>query len=253
MAANSITIDSVVRDYLDQSEQSNHKYFKCWNLAFRGMEDMGIDFFYNVRSVKLPIQANKTVNLPADYINYTKIGVFNNRGEVIPLKFNNKLTTFGDLFPNRIEKTTDNTLYNDYSPQSGVFYNYWNGSAYGNLYGVPSGQPFVGSFKIDKVNNIVLLNDNFFYDYVVIEYVAAPTEGEEYHVPLEFREALVSWIGWKDIQMMPSTRKGNLGDKRDRRQEYFNARRLANARYKPFYVNEAYEINLESQRLTVKA
>ena len=43
-----ITIDSIVRDYLDEAELSNHKYFKCWQLAFRGMEQLGIDFFYNI-------------------------------------------------------------------------------------------------------------------------------------------------------------------------------------------------------------
>ena len=65
-----ITIDSVVNDYLDESEQSNHKYFKLWQLAFRGMEQLGLDFFYQVKSVKLPVDAtNQTVLLPADYIN----------------------------------------------------------------------------------------------------------------------------------------------------------------------------------------
>ena len=43
-----------------------------------------------------------------------------------------------------------------------------------------------------------------------------------------------------------------LGEKRDRKHEFYNERRLANARYRPFYLDEAYELALESTRLTVK-
>lgn len=61
-----ITIDSVILDYMNEAELSQQKYFKLWHLAFRGMEDLGMDFFYRVQAVKLPINANKTVTLPAD-------------------------------------------------------------------------------------------------------------------------------------------------------------------------------------------
>jgi hypothetical protein len=70
-----IELDSVINDYLSESEQPIHKYFKVFHLAFRGFENLGLDFFYHVKSVKLPINANLTVNLPADYLNWTKVGV----------------------------------------------------------------------------------------------------------------------------------------------------------------------------------
>jgi hypothetical protein len=248
-----ITIDSVIKDYLDESEQSNHKYFKCFNIAFRGMEQLGLDFFYNIKSVKLPVNPNQTVALPLDYVNYTKVGVFNDIGEVIPLTYNSKLTTFADLFPDRFDKITDNTLYSYYSPQNAIFYNYFSGAGYGNVYGLPSGAPFVGNFKIDAQNSLILLNDSFYYKYIILEYIASPTEGEEYFVPVQFREALLAYIAWRDIANVPSSRKGSLGDKRDRRSEFYNERRLAQARFRPFYLDAAYQLNLESQRLTVKA
>lgn len=142
-----ISIDSCVKAYIDESEQSMNKYFKLWQLAFRGMEQLGLDFFYQVKSVKMPVNDNKTVTIPPDYVKYTKIGVLNNRGEVVPLIYNNKLTTYADLSANRLEKTQDNTLYDWYNPKSPYFFNYWNGNLVGNLFGVPSGAPFVGTFK----------------------------------------------------------------------------------------------------------
>ena len=52
---NYITIDSVINDYIDESEQSVHKYAKLYNIAVRGMEKLGLDFFYKIRTVKIPI------------------------------------------------------------------------------------------------------------------------------------------------------------------------------------------------------
>ncbi len=90
---NYITLDSVINDYIDESEQSVHKYAKLYNIAVRGMEKLGLDFFYKIRTVKVPVDTtNYTAQLPNDYISYTKIGVLNSVGEIIPLKFNSKMT-----------------------------------------------------------------------------------------------------------------------------------------------------------------
>ena len=247
-----ITAQEIVSSYLDESEQSIHKEFKCWQLCFRAMKELGLDFFYQIKSVKLPINANLTVNLPSDFLNYTKIGVFNDRGEVIPLKFNNKLTLFQDLQPTRLQTTQDNTIFDYYTWNSPIFYNYYNGYGVQPVYGAPSGGPFVGSFNIDSTNGVLLLDEYFYYDYIVIEYVAAPKQGETYYVPIQFFEAVLAYIRWKDIISLPSSRRGNLGDKRDRRHEYYNERRLANARWRPLRLMEAYEWNLENSRVTIK-
>lgn len=248
-----IKLDEVVNLYLDRSEQSYHRFFKCWHIAFEGFEQLGIDFFYQIKSVKLPVLANKTVIIPADYLNYQKIGVFNAAGEVIPLKYNDKLTTYADLNPNRLSKTVDNTLFDLYSANSPIFYNYWNGDAFVNLYGCPSGAPFVGGFKIDDTNGIILLDENFGYDYICMEYMASPKEGEDVYLPVQFKIALMWYIAWQDIAFLPTTRKGGLGDKEQRKKNFFNERRLANARWRPLYLDQAYELNLEMTRMTVKA
>lgn len=250
-----VQIDAAVNEYIDRSEQSNHKFFKLWHIAFSGMEQMGLDFFYRIKSVKLPVNANLTVNLPADYLNYTKIGVLNNNGEIIPLDYNSKLTTYADLLPTRLEQTQDPTLISYYQCNTPVWYNYWNDGTYSNLYGVPSGAPFVGSFKIDNDAGIVLLGESFGWPYLMVEYLASPTPepNGNYQIPMQFKEALISYIGWKDIEFIPSSRRGTLGDREQRKRNFFNERRLAVARWKPITIAEAYQANLESQRLTIKA
>lgn len=248
-----ITAQEIVAAYLDESEQSIHKEYKCWQLCFRAMTELGLDFFYQIKSVKLPINANLTVTIPSDFLNYTKIGVFNGQGEVIPLTYNNKLTFFQDLQPTRLQTTQDPNLFNFYCGNGNIFYNYWDGYVYQPIYGAPSGGPFVGNFNIDRTNGVILLDESFCYPYLVIEYIAAPKQGETYYVPIQFFEAVLAYIRWKDIISLPNSRRGTLGDKQQRRKEYYNERRLANARFRPLYLMDAYEWNLENSRLTIKS
>ena len=251
---NYITIDSVINDYIDESEQSVHKYAKLYNIAVRGMEKLGLDFFYKIRTVKIPIDTtNYTAELPNDYISYTKIGVLNSVGEIIPLKFNNKMTYYADQQPDRLALTQDDTLATWYQSDLPLWFIYWDGYGFNNIYGLPSGSPFVGSFNIDDSNGVVLLNQYFYYSYLMIEYLSSGNPDEPFRIPIQFREALLSFLAWRDIASMPSTRKGNLGDKRDRKQEFYNQRRIANAQFKPLYLMQAYEQNLDTQRMTVKA
>lgn len=247
-----VSLDTVVNLYLDRSEQGVNKYYKCWQLAFSGMEEMGLDFFYQIKSVKLPVLSNLTVSLPDDYLNYTKVGVLNSVGEIIPMGYNNNLTTYADLQPDRLTVTEDNTIIDIIQFNTPIWYNYWNNGAFSTLYGVPSGSPFIGNFKIDNHNGVLLLNENYGYDYVMLEYVATPKQGEEYYIPIQFKTALLWYIAYNDIAMMPNNRKGSLGDKEQRRRQYHNERRIANARYRPVDLQSAYQWSMEQQRLTVK-
>lgn len=234
-----ITLESVILDYIEESEQSIHKYMKLFNLAFRGMDNLGVDFFYEVRTFKLPINSNGTVTIPENCLNWIKVGLFNFNGEIIPLAYNDKLSNYADLNPNRKTKNEDvtygnlNTLYSLSSP---CFYNYWDGVGFGYLYG--SGW-IGGTFKVDMTNNVIILDNWNNCNYIVLEAMISPKTEEDYYVPMVFREALIEWLGWRDIKHIPSSRKGSLGDKRDRQHDYYNARRLAIADWQPFNLEQA--------------
>lgn len=247
-----ITLDSIVLDYLNEANLSSNQYFRIWHITYRGLEDLGMDAFYQIKSIKLPVNSNLTVTLPADYVNWSKVGVLNNIGEIIPLNHNDKLTTYADLSPDRLEKTQDGTLGTQ-SLGNWTWYNYWNGYSYINIYGVPSGAPFVGSFKIDLANGVILLDQNYQYEYVMLEYVASPQAGGEYYVPMQFREALISWARWRDNISIPAkthVANSNIGM---RRHDYFEDRRKALAKWKPLRISEAYQSSQEFTRLTIRS
>ena len=250
-----ITLDSCITDYLDEAELSIHKYSKCFSAAFRAMDDLGIDFFYQIRTVVLPVNANRTVNTPSNCLKVVKVGAINQAGEVMALNINYNLTSYADLFPNRIAKIEalappDSLVNLDLNVNA--FNNFWSDNTFSTLYGLPSGAPFIGQYKVDDANGVLILDPSFAYDYVVLECVMLPQEGEEYYVPIQFREAIIAFISWKDIKSLPNTRRGTLGDKRDRKHDYYNERRLAIARYKPFMPEEMHQLNIANTRLTVK-
>lgn len=247
-----IPIDECINSYISESQQSIHVFYRLWQMAFRIQTDLGIDFFYQIKSVKLPINPNFTVDLPSDYIKYSKVGVLNDVGEIIPLMYNDKLTTYAEFSPDRLQKTQDDTLFNWYWYNTPIWYNFWTGNSFTTLYGMPSGAPFVGNFKVDNNAGVILLNETFSYDYVMLEYTASPQEGQQYYIPIQFKEAMIAGLAWLDIRSIPSSRRGNLGDKRDRRSEFYNQRRLAWARYRPLHLEEAYQWSQMATRLTVK-
>ncbi len=248
-----ISVDECITAYMDRAELSNHKYFKLWHIAFEGMQDMGLDAFYVVKSVKLPVNANLTVTLPADYLQYSKVGVLNEQGEIITMGVNNKLTVAFDLNPTRLEQTQDNNIPTQLNQQGVWWYNYWNGQGFSNMYGYPSGNPHIGSFKIDNANGVIVLSENFSYSYVMLEYTASPKEGGEYYIPVQFRTALIAYLGWQDTFFIPRKTHVANANSGTLQHNYYNQRRLAIARYDPVNLPDLYEWNLQNQRLTVKA
>ena len=248
-----ITLDSVIADYLGESEKSNHRYKKVFDISYRGMDFMGMAYFYQVITEKLPVNANLTVTLPGRCLNVIKAGVLNSGGEIVTLYINNKITTYADLLPTRISKVEDTSIFNwNAQIDAGWYYNYWGNGAYNNLYGLPSGAPFAGSFTYDNANGVIVLNPDYQFDYLMVEMLLSPVAGEEYYIPVQFREAMIAWIWWKDSKAI-NVKRGSVGVSRDLKDEFGNAFRLAVKAYNPFNIEQAFQSSQESTRLAIKS
>jgi hypothetical protein len=246
-----ITLDSVILDYLMEAGKSNNDYMKAYHIAYRGFEQMGINYFYQVVDIKIPVNANKTATLPGNIINWITVGRLNSRGEIIPLYYNDKLTTFAGLSPDRLTNTQDDSTIGANQNEDGNW-GYWNGSSYTNIYGAPSGQPIAGSFKIDLNNGIILLDENYNEDYIMLKCVVSPQEGQDCMIPVQFREALVAWLWWKDGKSRSIRTHMQLGAARDAKKEFYNELRNAVAAFKPSRIYEKYQAHQESSRQAIK-
>lgn len=229
----SIDLDSIIYDYLGASEQPEHKYKKIFDIAYRGMDHLGLDFFYKIKSVLLPVLGNRTVQLPGDCLQWTKIGYFD-RGQVIAFGYNNRQSSFAGLQSNRLASSLSGQLFSNYDGVACAFYNYCGDI----LYGVGC-ESYEGAFSI--ADGFILLDPAFGWTNICLEYVSNPGAAEgTYYIPVQFREAMLAWIAWQDIQFLAPSRRGTVGDKRERERVYYNFRRLALAQYKPFRLEQMY-------------
>lgn len=247
-----VPLSEVIYQYLDQSKQTNAEYRRLWTIGVRGVEEMGMDVFSTTKTVKLVVNANKTVDLPSDYIGFSKVGVFNADGEVATLKRNKNLSSYKINQADRTENNTDNTTGNSYRLQDLAFVNYFDGARYVNIFGTGSALLSAGNFDIDEEQGILYLDNEYGHDYVVMEYLSSPADDVDYKIPIQVREAVLAYIAWKDIEHLPLGRRASLGDKQLRRKEYYNQKRNANLRENPVMLWDANEVIRMGTKLVAK-
>lgn len=239
MSAKYEPLKTVVAYFLDQYDKSSGDQDKYWLLSLRGLENMHYNISAEPKTVRLPVLENDTVPLPADYVNWVKIGLLNNIGEISTLKINNALTTFRDLSPDRLSLLTPDLNDSWVGNIDAPYLNYYNNGMYQTLFG--SGQAGLvqyGSCRVDEKNNIVVLEPNFEYSHIMFEYISSPEKDSDYLVDIRLREALISWIAWKS--------------KLDTRENYYGALTEANRMIKPIKMQSFQEKIRINERFTLK-
>jgi len=190
-----IPLKTAVSYFLDQYDKSIGDFDKCWILAFRALVELNLDISNEPVSVRLPVNGNKTVTLPSDYISWTKIGLLNNLGEVNTLKINNALSIFKDNNPNRLSQLTPD-VQTSYNMIFGIpfFLNYFDNGLYYNLFGVGGGLITYGDCRVDEKNGVIVLEPHFQYDHIILEYMSCPQKNGDYTIPIELQEAVIAFI-----------------------------------------------------------
>jgi hypothetical protein len=245
MARDTVTIDQIVNDFIltgsgdDYVSDASNTVVR--NFALRGIREMGFDMLKQVKSLKLTINKTlNTVDLPDDFVDLIKIGIVGQDGlvhvfgENKNINISNKYKT--DAAGNLIDSDSDGVYdrerdrdvtnvgegFKQYD--SYVFRNYLYETTEGRLYGVGGGQ-YGGEYRM-----------NIDAAQVVVEYIADEARSKNPRVHLYAENALRSYMYYRLIERK-STVPAN--EKMRARQEYYNERRLANARLKAFSKEEA--------------
>lgn len=198
MSAKYESIKRVVALFLDQYNKSDGDQDQAYLLAWRGLEKLHYNISAEPKTLRLPVNSNKTVYFPADYIRWVKIGIMNQNGEINTLRVNRALTTFRDNNPNRLQALTPDIVDGWVNGANVPYMNYFNNGFYQPLYGVGyAGVVTYGSCTIDEINNVVILNPNFQYDSILFEYISSPEKDADYLVDVRLREAIIAFIAWK--------------------------------------------------------
>lgn len=225
-SARYVTLESIVDSYLDEAELSDVRKRRLYGIAYRGYEHIMMSFAEQPETRRFEVSANKIVELPDNFKEWVKVGVLNGDGEIVTLRENRLLTRYSGTSEDRLSLIVgpadqpQDMYLNYYDAQNNT---YSNVSSFGN----PGGLAAPGEFNIDYDENILLLDPEYAYDHVMVEMLVAPDKNQTVYVPRVTSDAIHTWIAWKDIAVKSNSRRVNQTDKRDRRHEYFEARRLA--------------------------
>ncbi len=191
----------IVSYALDQCNKSMKDFDRYWVLAFRALVDCAYEISAEPITLRLPVAGNKTVAFPADCISVIKVGIMDSGGQVSTLKINNALSTYAALSPERLSKI--NPDINDNLPLlvgAPFFVNYYYNGDYNILYGIGSGLVQYGECRVDDKNRLIILNPEFRYDSILLEFLSSPEKNGDYSVPTSLQEAIIAFILWKDKQ-----------------------------------------------------
>ena len=261
MARNTVPLNQIINDFIITMAEDDFAGTASDNQvrthALRGIRELGFDVSNKIRSLKLTINsANNTVELPDDYVGWSKIGVVGSDNLVYVLGENKNINysqaydagagvkaptsaTANDSDNDGVyDRIDDKTSTGDVGIQSGfnstIFRDYYYG-AQNAVYGAGGGR-YRGEFRVNLDQNRIEISPISGVSEIVIEYEAdeARSKNPEVHVYLE--EALMSYMYYKIIERRSSV---PANEKARARQEYYNERRKANSRMKTFTKEEA--------------
>lgn len=252
-----IKLKEIIGQYLSSASQGSHEFLRLWNLAVFGLKtEFNLDITGEVTTVILDVNANKTVNLPCNYIQYLKIGVLNGRGEVITFKRNDQLSLLDTGGTNRLAGAPTHGEGFPYPVIAGYPWNYGNyyfNGSYFNLFGADSGTQNLGEYKIDEENRMIYLNLHNHYPQIVLEYLSDGYEEgcSDFSIDVRAVQAMVAYVRWQNAIDQP--KKFNQSQIQGFARSYYNQKRLAKVRLNPFILNEMRSAESASIKLVPKS
>lgn len=231
MAQDTVSLEQIVTDFIfsmDSDDYANNASDTAVRtLALRGIRDLGFDIMKRIKAANLAVSATNTVTLPADYVDLLKIGIVGEDGLVYVFGENKNK----NLLANSAGDLPDYLLgYSDF-----IYRNFVNSTTDGRLYGYGGGH-YSGEYRINVEENRIELTLGTGVAEVYIEYIADEALAADPSVHVYAEQAIRSYIYYRLIE-----RKSNVPavEKARARQDYYNERRLANARLKAFSKEEA--------------
>jgi len=201
-----VTIRYIVMSILNRLEDySMRRYLRLCQIAIEGFSEE-FDLFHignSLEVVYLHMSAAKTVALPADFIDYTKIGVPIN-GKLQVLTRHDNL-----LLPRIFDDTGEDVGNMDAGDEEGIsnciFFSdhFRNGQFVGGLYGLPGGidQAY---YRVDIENRQIVFSGSTPRSEIVLEYISSGLKpGGGSLIPREVVAPLRAYVLWQMIENDP--------------------------------------------------
>jgi hypothetical protein len=211
-------LSAVVGIFLDEIQGGQAEYARCYRMAIRGFKELDLDITAVPKTVMLEVSCDKTADLPDDFIKDTNLGVLNEKGEIASLTRNdNLITDLDDCAIVQYQESDFLNFENDDTFDTFIYQQSYGKGSYNTI----------GEFKIDTGASQIVLDPDFKYTQILLEYVAREQFEGEYLIDVRLVDALVAYIRWR----YNIGKKGvGFGTAQAMMQEYL--REKSNARYR---------------------
>jgi hypothetical protein len=230
------TLDSIIRELLiETGENTENKYTRYLQLALSGLRTMSFSFAGTPKIAELTKNANDTIDLPKDYVNYIRIAILDRNNNLCALGQNNNMSlspivnNCGDpVSPASVRQPTSgrgdsfsNTPGNGIVwSQDGYSDNWRNGELVGRFFGIGGGNNPYGYFRVNQDTGQVELG-GVAADVIMLEYLSDPTKEGccEHFVHPYLVESIKLYVQWK---VALNNERRSLGEKDMFKSLYYN-------------------------------
>jgi len=205
------TLDTVVSEWLAENGKAENQRARLYQIALSGLRELNTDVNGIVKIVVMPINSNDTVDLPNDFLNYSKIGILGGDGRIHCLNRDNSINLAPSFNSCGQQVATVNTLGVDAPfyglPFAGMFYGLINGDS--AVFGIGGGNSSIGYYRLNRpTNQLYLANMNILSGTnIIMEYVAdvSSEEGDfEVHPFVILNTQMKLNLAWPHAQIFHS-------------------------------------------------
>lgn len=254
-----ISIKQLCFEYLGSTNEGSDRFVRLYNIArLQGMRKFNMDVTGSFRTQLLPIGVNHTVPFPADYLDYSMVGIVNEHGEGVPLKHNEDIVPIKRAFIASQNSQVGVPTIPGFIEQLGApggelfWLNYQWGCDYVHLYGLGGGPPNFGEFSVDDNARCFLISPHFRWDSILVEYLTNgfDCDTNQYMIHTFAADAFMAWLRWKDN----IDKKGvSKGEKNDLRLDWAREKKMAKLRLNPVRIQEMEREYRSHIKLTARA
>lgn len=227
-------LQEICSEWMAENGKAENQRARIYTIGVSCLREINMDVNGLIKTVCLTVNANDTVDLPTDFMRYSKIGIIGSDGRVYCMGIDNSITLAPvyDSCGNPVRRsdlTSTGGLIENWGIGGGAFY--LTEATKGGAFGLGGGNNNLGYYRLDRATNQLWLSNLApnLGGSIVVEYVAdVASEDGDFLVHPFIVQTVKDWIMWKYVA---GDRNTSLGEKQMRRSEYFNSLRLSNNRY----------------------
>jgi len=241
------TIDSIVRSALASNGLTMHYYVNVLHMALRCLREIQLLHSGAIMTAELTVDNNGEVKLPANYIDYVKVG--HKRGRyVVPMGQNGSYARRPAIRSNDQVAFDSYGISGIYDPYNSSYISQY-GEQLGRLYGLGSGTR-TDVFKVVPERNALLVGEHIGAgEVIVLEYIGQTQYASAgAFIPAYSEEVVESYI---TLQLAKMSGK-RLGEVERLQRDYRNAERKMRAANFALTKEDLLNIERDNIKLSIK-